>query len=76
MPRSSLGQLPAMLVSPSRGARDRLGWVEQLSERVTGLLGHVLLGEPGDDAMAEAAPGEGGGCGLNGDEKGKGDDEA
>jgi hypothetical protein len=59
MPRSSLGQLPAMLVRPSRGVRDRLSWLEQLSEGVTGLVRHMLLGEPGDDAMAKAAPSPG-----------------
>jgi hypothetical protein len=53
-----------VLIGTSRDVGQRLAGLEKLSDRSLRLRSHVLLGEAGDHAVAEATPGEGGRCDL------------
>jgi hypothetical protein len=60
MPGGRLGQLSAVLVGPRRAVGQRLAWLQQGRDLGLGPAGQVPFGQPGDDAVAEAAPGPGG----------------
>ena len=59
MPGSGLGQPPPVLIGPERGVGEALAFFEQRRDRGLGFRCQVHLGDAGDDAMAESAPGPG-----------------
>ena len=67
MPGCGLTHLPAHLVRPCRGVRQRLAGLKQFRHRGLGRWSQVLLGQTGDDPVPEPSPRPGGRCRLAGD---------